>query len=163
MTREERDIYRLFVGKSSDYYIQKWEEIESGGNKISWNWSAFFFGLFWLGYRKMYPHAFGLMIFSLILQYIQKIMNTDPVIVALTNLSISIVLGMFGNYLYYEYTKSKIQEIQTKFEDENMRNLEIVRTGGESLSTAIAIGLMYIIASSMIEYGLEDKNETTGR
>ncbi|MEJ5173293.1 MAG: DUF2628 domain-containing protein [Hydrogenothermaceae bacterium] len=163
MTKDERDLYRLFVGKNGDYYIQKWEELSLSNSKISWNWAAFFFGLFWLGYRKMYPHAFGLMIFSLILQYVQKVVNTDPVVVALTNLSISIILGMFGNYLYYEYTKSKIQEIQTKFADENTRDLEIVRNGGESLSTAIAVGLMYIIASSMIEYGLEDKNETTGR
>ncbi|MEZ0323717.1 MAG: DUF2628 domain-containing protein [Hydrogenothermaceae bacterium] len=163
MTREERDIYRLFVGKNADYYIQRWEEMSLSNSKISWNWAAFLFGLLWLGYRKMYPHAFGLMIFSLILQYVQKIMNTDQVIVALTNLSVSIILGMFGNYLYYDYVKSNIKKIQARFEDENMRNLEIVRTGGQSLATAIALGLMYIIASSVIEYGLEVENETTGR
>lgn len=159
MTREERDIYRLFVGKNSDYYVQRWEEMSTTGKKISWNWAGFFFGLFWLAYRKMYPHTFGLMIFSLILQYVQKVMNTDPVVVALTNIAISAGIGMFGNYLYYEYAKSKIDEIKRNIPDENQQNLEIVRAGGESLATAVAIGLMYIIASSIIEYGMEVKDE----
>lgn len=154
MTQQERDIYRLFVGKNSDYYIQKWEEMESTGKKISWNWAGFLFGLFWFGYRKMYPHAFGLMIFSLILQYVQKVMNTEPIVVGLTNILISVAIGMFGNLLYFEYTKSKIEEIKNTFSDDNSRNLEIVRAGGDSLSTAIAIGLMYIIASSVIEYSI---------
>lgn len=157
MTREDRDRYRLFVGKNSDYYIQRWEEINATGKKFGWNWAGFFFGLFWLSYRKMYPHAFGLMIFSLILQYIQKVMNTDPVVVALTNIAISTAIGLFGNYLYYEYAKSKIEEIKNKIPEEEQQNLEIVRVGGESLSTAIAIGLMYLICSSIIEYGLEVK------
>lgn len=153
MTSQERDIYRLFVGKNADYYIQRWEEINTSGKKISWNWAGFLFGLFWFGYRKMYPHAFGLMIFSLILHYIQKIMNTDPFIVGLTNIVISVAIGMFGNFLYYEYAKSKIEEISNSIQDENMKNLEVARTGGESLATAVAVGLMYILASYIIEYG----------
>lgn len=159
MTREERDIYRLFVGKNSDYYVQRWEEMSATGTKISWNWAGFFFGLFWFAYRKMYPHTFGLMIFSLILHYIQKVMNTDPVVVAITNISISVAVGMFGNYLYYEYAKSKIEEIRRNIPEENRQNLEIVRVGGESLATAVAVMLMYLIASSIIEYGMEVKNE----
>lgn len=157
MTPRERDIYRLFVGKNSDYYIQRWEEINLSKSKISWNWAGFFFGLFWFAYRKMYSYTFGLMMFSLFLQYVQKIMNTDPIVIALTNILISVVIGMFGNYLYYEYIKSKIATLDKSIPDENLRNLEIVRTGGESLSTAVAIGLLYIIASSIIEYSLEGK------
>lgn len=161
MKREERDIYRLFVGKNSDYYIQRWEEMSLSNRKVSWNWAGFFFGIFWLSYRKMYPHTFGLMIFSFILQYVQKVMNTDPIVVALTNLAISAVIGMFGNYMYYEYTKSKIEEIKREIKDEDQQVLEIVRAGGESLSTAVAIGMMYLIGSSIIEYGLEAKDENT--
>jgi ABC-type uncharacterized transport system permease subunit len=157
MTQQEREELRIFVGKNADYYISKWEGIAE--NKISWNWAAFFFGLLWFGYRKMYPHAFGFMIFSLILQIIQTKMNTDPLIIGLTNLAISISIGMFGNYLYYEYAKSKVQEIKSKITDEKNLYIELARQGGVSYFTAIGIGLMYLLASSIIEYGMEDKNE----
>ncbi|ACD66875.1 MAG TPA: DUF2628 domain-containing protein [Sulfurihydrogenibium sp.] len=157
MTQQEREELRIFVGKNADYYISKWEEISE--NKISWNWAAFFFGLLWFGYRKMYPHAFGFMIFSLILQTIQIKMNTDPLIIGLTNLAISTFIGMFGNYLYYEYAKSKVQEIKSKIIDEKNLYIELARQGGASYFTAIGIGLMYLVASSIIEYGMEDKSE----
>jgi len=157
MTQQEREELRIFVGKNADYYISKWEEIAE--SKISWNWAAFFFGLLWFGYRKMYPHAFGFMIFSLVLQIIQTKMNTDPLIIGLTNLAISIFIGMFGNYLYYEYAKSKVQEIKNKITDEKNLYIELARQGGASYFTAIGIGLMYLVASSIIEYGMEDKNE----
>jgi hypothetical protein len=107
----------------------------------------------------MYPHAFGFMIFSLVLQIIQTKMNTDPLIIGLTNLAISIFIGMFGNYLYYEYVKSKVQEIKSKITDEKKLYIELARQGGVSYFTAIGIGLMYLVASSIIEYGMEDKSE----
>jgi hypothetical protein len=157
MTQQQREELRIFVGKNADYYISKWEEIAE--NKISWNWATFFFGLLWFGYRKMYPHAFGFMIFSLVLQIIQTKMNTDPLIIGLTNLAISIFIGMFGNYLYYEYAKSRVQEIKSKITDEKNIYIELARQGGASYFTAIGIGLMYLAASSIIEYGMEGKNE----
>ena len=94
MTQQEREELRIFVGKNADYYISKWEEIAD--TKISWNWAAFLFGLLWFGYRKMYPHAFGFMIFSLLLQFVQIKMNTSPVIIGLTNLIISAAIGMLS-------------------------------------------------------------------
>ncbi|WP_297888024.1 DUF2628 domain-containing protein [Sulfurihydrogenibium sp.] len=159
MTIEEREELRLFVGKNADYYIAKWEELGDSG-KVSWNWAAFMFGLLWFAYRKMYPHAFGFMMFSLLLQYIQVVMKTHPVVIGISNILISVAIGMFGNYLYYQYAKKKIKEIKENVQDEKLRTVEIVRNGGTSLSTAIAIGLMYLIASSIIDYGLqEDKGE----
>ncbi|MDM7273552.1 DUF2628 domain-containing protein [Sulfurihydrogenibium azorense] len=162
MTMEEREELRLFVGKNADYYIAKWEELGEE-NKISWNWSAFFFGLLWFAYRKMYPHAFGFIVFSLILQYIQIVMKTHPLVIGITNILISIFIGMFGNYLYYQYAKSKIKQIKENIKDERQKTVEIVRAGGTSLSTAIAIGLMYLIASSIIDYGLQEDNSENFR
>ena len=159
MTIEEREELRLFVGKNADYYIAKWEELGET-QKVSWNWAAFMFGLLWFGYRKMYPHAFVFLVFSLVLQFIQTAVKTHPIVIMLTNILISVVVGMFGNYLYYQYAKTKIKQIKESITDERQRTLEIVRNGGTSLSTAIAIGLLYLMASSIIEYGLqEDKIE----
>ena len=158
MTQQEREELRIFVGKNADYYISKWEEIAE--SKVSWNWAAFFFGLLWFGYRKMYIHAFIFIAFSLLLQFVQIKMNTTHLVIALTNLIISVVIGSFGNYLYYEYAKSKVKEIKQKGLDERSLYLELARQGGTSYFTAIGIALMYLLASSILEYGLtEVKNE----
>ncbi len=153
MLSEERENLRIFVGKNANYYIAKWEELGEG-NKISWNWSAFFFGLIWFAYRKMYPHTFAMLIFSIILYIVQVKFNTSEWVVALTNLSISIVIGMFGNYLYYDYSKSKLKDIKKQTQDERKLYVELARNGGTSIATAFGIFVLYLITLSIIEYGL---------
>lgn len=153
MLSEERENLRIFVGKNANYYIAKWEELGEG-NKISWNWSAFFFGLIWFAYRKMYPHTFAMLIFSIILYIVQVKFNTSEWVVALTNLSMSIVLGMFGNYLYYDYSKSKLKDIKKQTQDERKLYVELARNGGTSIATAFGIFVLYLITLSIIEYGL---------
>src|SRR5690625_5626540 len=48
----------LFVGKNSDYYKRKWENMNPKRNGFSFNVAAFFLTLYWLGYRKMYKLVF---------------------------------------------------------------------------------------------------------
>ncbi len=42
-----------FVGANSDFYLTKWKERQGRFHK-GWNWSAAFFGVEWLFYRKLY-------------------------------------------------------------------------------------------------------------
>src|SRR5699024_714473 len=60
------DMY-TFVGTNQSYYETKWGEMEGRRHHISWNFAAFFFTIFLLGYRKMFREVF---IFSLILMAI---------------------------------------------------------------------------------------------
>ncbi|GAB6072901.1 hypothetical protein JCM14244_12780 [Venenivibrio stagnispumantis] len=142
----------IFVGKNADYYISKWEVMEATGSKISWNWAAFFFGMLWFAYRKMYSIAIMIMAFLILLQIIQLKMNTPPLIVALTNIFISIGFGMFGNYIYLDFVKNKIKEIKEKYPDENLIIAEIGRNGGTSIISAIMFGLIYLILTGFIDY-----------
>lgn len=157
MLQEDREYLRIFVGKNADYYISKWEELGEG-NKISWNWSAFFFGLIWFAYRKMYPHTFAMLIFNIILYAVQVKFNTLGFVALITNLSISILIGMFGNYLYYDYAKSKLEEIKKQTVDEKKLYVELARNGGTSIATAFGIFILYLITLSIIEYGLTEAN-----
>ena len=60
----ESDLMK-FVGKKYPYYDAKWQK--SKDNKPAWNFAAFFFSAFWLGYRKMYmPLAIMIGLFFLI-------------------------------------------------------------------------------------------------
>ncbi len=50
-------IVRLFVGRNSNYYTQKWETTAFPSKSASWNWSAFLFNVLWFGYRRMYLYV----------------------------------------------------------------------------------------------------------
>lgn len=50
---------------NADKYIPKFKKLEAKNGKLGWNWSAFFFGSFYLLHRKMYQ--FGIGCYSLIL------------------------------------------------------------------------------------------------
>jgi zinc-ribbon domain/Protein of unknown function (DUF2628) len=46
---------RLFVKDNQDYYLSKWRLMDNAdgiASLISWNWAAFAFGVFWLGFRR---------------------------------------------------------------------------------------------------------------
>ncbi|RMD47584.1 MAG: DUF2628 domain-containing protein, partial [Aquificota bacterium] len=93
----DEGIIRNFVQKNADYYLQKWKLMAIKTSKISWNWSAFSFGVLWLAYRKMYLYAFFLFITSIIA-------SVKPLLNFLSFIVFWIGLGMFGNYIYAMYT-----------------------------------------------------------
>ncbi len=54
-----------YVGVNSHYYIPRFKNITSG-NAFSWNWAAFFFGPYWLLYRKNFLAGFILLAVSIV-------------------------------------------------------------------------------------------------
>ncbi len=59
--------YGKLVQKNIHKYIPKFMMLEKTNGKISINWAAFFFGPFWLFYRKMYKYgAVALLILSVL-------------------------------------------------------------------------------------------------
>ena len=60
------------VGTKSEYYIPRFRRMARNGSSVSWNWAAFFFGPYWLLYRKMY----GLGTIVLVLQIFQTAVTT---------------------------------------------------------------------------------------
>ena len=53
--------YASAIRTNAPRFINIFKEFEYKGRKISWNWSAFFFGSLYLFYRKMYKHAIAFM------------------------------------------------------------------------------------------------------
>lgn len=87
-----------FIGIKSDKYLPDFRKFNVDGNDkfmLTWNWAAFFFGFWWILYRKLYVWA--LIAFFLVLV---------PFWVFLS----SIVYGVTANYIYYKHAKKKIIE-----------------------------------------------------
>lgn len=135
---EQNDLEK-FVGKNSDYYLRKFEEIQITGNKISWNWPAFFISGYWLLYRKMYIQALIMILGSMVLGCI-------PFIGWLVPIALPIGMGMYANALYFDHINKKMIEIN-KF-DSNIKDSLIFKKGGTNLALPLVlagIGILGII------------------
>ncbi len=110
---------------SDHYYRDVYEEIMSG-KKTCWNWSAAFFGLSWVLYRKMFAMYFLCQIsawlgVSLITLLTLKILSTIPspitsqenaglIGVAIATILEFLVFGLYGNWLYVRHIHKKIDQ-----------------------------------------------------
>jgi hypothetical protein len=87
-----------FIGKNAENYIQKFKKFNvDGADKFSWtwHWPAFFFGFWWLLYRKLYVWA--LIAFLLLMIPYWFFLN-------------SFVYGVIANYIYCKHVKKKITQ-----------------------------------------------------
>lgn len=145
-----------YVGKNSDVYFQKWD-IESGAiRKMSFNIPAFLLGYIWAAYRKMYGVLFALLFVWLVMDaFAYSLGIEDSRFNTAIGFGTSIVLGWFGNYLYYKQAKRKIENIRQRTPSNSKEAIE--KAGGPSLF-AIFYGLiffiLYLAITSMIVYPL---------
>jgi hypothetical protein len=97
--------FSSFIGKNAENYIQEFRKFNVDGvDKFSWtwHWPAFFFGFWWLLYRKLYVWA--LIAFLLLFIPYWFFLN-------------SFVYGAVANYIYYKHTKKKITKYKTAVEN----------------------------------------------
>lgn len=107
----ETDALHLLVGPNVDYYLSRW----NAERKISFNWGAFLFIFFWMGYRKMYGWVAGILAVCLLIDVLAAIMrfDADPIEYCLT-IALGILLAFRGTFLYrwvmmrkFRYLKSR--------------------------------------------------------
>ncbi|WP_315078251.1 DUF2628 domain-containing protein [uncultured Clostridium sp.] len=95
--------FTSFVGKrKSSYYIEYFNRYKINNKFISWNWAAFFFGSYWLLYRKLF------LIFFLFILITTSLVSLLGPLAGFTGVIISLVLGMFGNNIYIRFVEHKI-------------------------------------------------------
>ena len=109
-----------FVGDNMAFYQAKWQKAaENNNNPMSWNTAAFFLGVVWLVYRKMYSYAL--------------------IFVAM----IALGFGFYGNALYQMHANKKIAEIVATYPPEQV-DAELKAQGGVNAAGAWAVGLFLI-------------------
>jgi len=98
----------LFIGeKKQNYYIRKWSK---GLN--SWNWAAFFFSLFWLGYRKMYNPIILILGIYLVIDLIVTILGIDDTVLnSYLGLAVGVTFGITGNNTYRLHAIKRIRKM----------------------------------------------------
>jgi len=98
---------------SEGYYLSAFSKLEQNG-KNTWNWGAFFGGTRWFNYRKMYWLGWIYCLTEILLVNIISTTSDNKKVMLslclLCLLSVSFVLGMCGNRIYYRQVKKDIAE-----------------------------------------------------
>ena len=141
------ELWKLFIGPYADYYSREWRQLQKG-RVLSFNLSAFCFGVFWLLYRKMYKPAIILLSVYFAEGYLESLL--------LTNLPFSVgtwefirigfyftILGFLGNWIYYRYTEQELAKIADKY-PEHLQFKLIQKKGGTSFLPIIIV-ILFIL------------------
>jgi len=137
--------FKKFVGDNTEFYLLKWNKMQETKNIISWNWAAFFFHVFWFACRKMYYYVYffvGLISFRYLVISKFELPSWANYIF---KYAVWFVIGAIANYLYLLHADKKIKIISTKFNDNDIINKKLKKTGGVNYTIAVIIFFIFII------------------
>lgn len=103
----------FFFGPQADYYTSVADDLEAG--KIRFNEGAFFFGMFWMAYRKMYTYAAVtftvIMAESALEDWLIPQLSKTFAYSLISNLVIASVIGFVGNRLYITFARRRVAQL----------------------------------------------------
>ncbi|WP_457640580.1 DUF2628 domain-containing protein [Persephonella sp.] len=153
ITKEEME---AFIGKKAEYYLNKFEKFEKG-NAVSWNWAAFFFGVLWMFYRKMYLYGLIAFFLIMIINIFLEVAKINPVISIGISLWLWIGFGMFGNYIYYIFVKNNISKLKAQYPDKEKLIEVLKKKGGVNKFVLYFFGAVGIVYLLILIYALSQQ------
>jgi len=103
--------------KETAYYLHQFEHNKGARFFVSWNWSAAFFGVIWMLYRRMYVYAIIYLLLKLATPPPFSFLSAWPYITFVStntshwiDLGLFFVQGLFGNALYLDFARRKVQK-----------------------------------------------------
>lgn len=149
---KDEDELRQLVGKRADYYLGKWQTIEETGNSAVFNIAAFFFGLFWMIYRKMYLYSFLAIILIVVVSSVEIALDVPDIVDRTTTFAFCFAFAFFGNYLYYLHSKSVLAKLHKQNAPSALTGDQLSDVGGTSWAIVIMSLLITAIAIVFIIY-----------
>ena len=126
----------LFVGlKYESYYQAQFEKITPKKQYAGFNIAAFFLGVVWLFYRKMY--SYGFMSIGLIV-----VIGMVEIILGIESSGANIGFGMFGNTLYKYHVDQQIAKIHQL--GSGSVHTELENRGGTNLIAGSILLVMWL-------------------
>ncbi|WP_245762696.1 DUF2628 domain-containing protein [Psychrobacillus psychrotolerans] len=124
----------------------------------TWNWVAFFFPLFWFGYRKMYKPIFSIVGVIIVINLLVTVLGIDEVIFnAVMKFAVSFTVGITGNNFYRRHALKRIREMsESNISDVELLKNEIQLQGGTSwkgaLGSFVLVGISLLIVMTMLKF-----------
>ena len=139
----------LFIGaKYESYYQAQFEKITPKKQYAGFNIAAFFLGVVWLFYRKMYSYGFMAMGLIVVIGIVEIFLGIES---SGANIGLAVAFGMFGNTLYKHHVDQQIAKVR-QFGNSNV-NTELENRGGTnivagSILLVIWLGLVALAISA---------------
>lgn len=139
----------LFIGvKYESYYQAQFEKITPKKQYAGFNIAAFFLGVVWLFYRKMYSYGFMVIGLIVVMGMVEILLGIES---SGANIGLAVAFGMFGNTLYKHHVDQQIAKIR-QFGNSNV-NTELENRGGTnivagSILLVIWLGLVALAISA---------------
>ena len=141
MEQVTRDEITLFIQNNENFYKRKFKKMDDTGKSVSWNWAAFFMGIYWMVYRKMYFKAGAFLLLSMVASY-------TPYIGNILNLCVLFGIAVYANALYKDHVENSIKKVSILFPEKKEEALE--KIGGTNLPMTIGIGVAHFIIVSIV-------------
>ena len=139
----------LFVGaKYESYYQAQFEKITPKKQYAGFNIAAFFLGVVWLFYRKMYRYGFMAIGLIVVIGMFEIFLGIES---SGANIGLAVAFGMFGNTLYRHHVDQQIAK--TRQLGSGSVNTELENRGGTnivagSILLVIWLGLVALAISA---------------
>ncbi len=137
----ETDLVEVFVQRNKNYYKNKFEKMKKSGKSISWNWAAFFMGIYWMIYRKMYFKAAAFLLLNIIA-------TNTPHIGVYLNTAVLVGIGIFGNALYLDHVEEKIEKAKIIFP--HNKEEVLAKRGGTNLPLVVGLSVAHVATLSIV-------------
>lgn len=167
-----------YLGQNKLYFLPKFIYMKKNNKSVSWNWSATFFGYYYLFYRKLTAFAVLLLVLISALELPSLLVNIDYLaetgmiqkfgwltksfvneITPIANITswistvAQILVGLFFNKIYMEYVIKKVRKIRLSVTtDEEFSQVAAKKGGVIKPSVVIAALLLFSLLMSVIYY-----------
>ena len=131
---DAREVRERLIGSKTEYYLPRFEKMETLNSFTDWNWAAFFFGFWWMLYRKMY-------VFGAVALAVTELLSllTIPGL----GLLVSLAVGVVGNFLYMKDINNRTDKAMDLQPEE--RELYIQKNSGTGWTGVVVAFVVFLI------------------
>jgi hypothetical protein len=139
---------RTFVGANYDYYAKSWKRLEQEKRGVFWNWAAFFLGLGWMAYRKMYSYAWifiAIIAVEVICEMLFKLRISNII-----NIGVSVAFGSQGTNLYLWHVEKRLRELAPNDECNEEVRKQLEREGGTNIGAGLGFVVIVVLVGTAL-------------
>lgn len=148
----------FFFGPQADYYASVADDLDEG--KIRFNEGAFFFGMFWMAYRKMYRHAgitfVLIMAESTLEDWLIPQLSKTFAYSLISNMIIASVIGFVGNRLYVDFARKRVADLTSNVLVYTIPDRDLIaqlrKQGGVSWVGPVVVLLAFVCLTATLFY-----------
>ena len=131
---DAREVRERLIGSKTEYYLPRFEKMETLNSITDWNWAAFFFGFWWMLYRKMY-------VFGAVALAVTELLSllTIPGL----GLLVSLAVGVVGNFLYMKDINNRTDKAMDMQPEE--RELYIQKNSGTGWAGVVVAFAVFLV------------------